>query len=221
MTLQKKIEEMQAQMLSQIPAETVDVLISANKKLFLSHIEEGTLKAGDRMPEFQLSNHLGQLISSSELLGHGPIIINFYRGSWCPYCNLELHALHEKEGEIKTLGAQLVAISPDLPDGTLSSVEKHNLSFQVLSDIDNNVAGKFGLVFSLPEELKDIYLGLGINLEKASGNDKWQLPIPATYIVASDGIINYAFVNPDYTKRLEPDELLKKLRELTSPTIKK
>ena len=219
MTLQKQIEEMQAQMLPQMPAETLDALLSANKKLFLGHIEDRALKAGKQMPEFQLQNHLGQSISSSELLGHGPIIINFYRGSWCPYCNLELHALHEKEEEIQNLGAQLVAISPDLPDGTLSSVEKHNLSFQVLSDIDNKVAEKFGLVFSLPEELKEVYLDLGIDLEKASGNDRWQLPIPATYIVASDGIITYAFVNPDYTKRLEPDELLKKLRQLTSPAI--
>ncbi len=214
MTLQKQIEDMQAQMLSQVPSETLDILMAANKKLFSSHIEEGTLKAGDPMPEFQLNNHLGQLISSSELLGHGPLIINFYRGSWCPYCNLELHALHEKEEEIKKLGAQLIAISPDLPDGTLSSVEKHNLSFQVLSDIDNIVAKKFGLVFSLPEELKEIYLGFGINLEKSNGNNKWQLPIPATYIVTSDGVINYAFVNPDYTKRLEPEELMEKLRKI-------
>jgi peroxiredoxin len=212
MTLQKKIEEMQTQMLSQVPAETVNTLMSTNKKLFLSHIEKRALKAGDKMPEFQLNNHLGQLISSSELLESAPLIINFYRGSWCPYCNLELHALHEKEEEIKNLGAQLVAISPELPDGTLSSVEKHNLSFQVLSDIYNIVAEKFGLVFTLPDELKDIYLGFGINLEKANGNNKWQLPIPATYIVASDGIISYAFVNPDYTKRLEPEEIIEILK---------
>ncbi len=219
MTLQKQIEEMQAQMLSQVPAETVDKLMSANKKLFLSRIEDGTLKAGEKLPEFQLNNHLGHLISSSELLGHGPLIINFYRGSWCPYCNLELHALHEKEEEIKKLGAQLIAISPELPDGTLSSVEKHNLSFQVLSDIDNIVAEKFGLVFTLPEELKGVYLGFGINLEKANGNDKWQLPIPATYIISSDGMITYTFVNPDYTKRLEPDDLLERVRKLKSPAI--
>ena len=213
MTLQKQIEDMQAQMLLQVSAETVDVLMAGNKKIFLSHIEEGALKAGDRMPEFHLSNHLGQIISSSELLGSGTLIINFYRGSWCPYCNLELHALHEKEEEIKKLGVQLIAISPELPDGTLTSVEKHNLSFQVLSDIDNIVAEKFGLVFSLPEELKEIYLGFGINLEKANGNNKWQLPIPATYIVTSDGTISYAFVNPDYTKRLEPEELLEQLKK--------
>lgn len=111
MTLQKQIEEMQAQMLSQVPAETVDTLMTANRKLFLSHIEEEALKAGERMPEFQLNNHLGQLISSSELLGHGPLIINFYRGSWCPYCNLELHELHKREEEIKNLDAQLIAIT--------------------------------------------------------------------------------------------------------------
>ena len=215
MTLQKQIEEMQSQMLSQVPEETVDKLMSVNKKLFLSHIENKALKAGDKTPEFQLNNHLGQLISSSELLGHGPLIINFYRGSWCPYCNLELHALHEKEEEIKNLGAQLIAISPELPDGTLSSVEKHNLSFQVLSDIDNKVAEKFGLMFTLPEELKGIYLGMGINLEKSNGNNKWQLPIPSTYIVASNGIVSYAFVNPDYTKRLEPEELIVNLKKMS------
>ena len=212
MTLQKQIEEMQAQMLSQIPSESLDALMAGNKKIFMSHIEDGALKAGDMMPEFHLINHLGQLITSADLLGHGPLIINFYRGSWCPYCNLELHALQGKEEEIKKLGAQLVAISPEQPDGTLSSVEKHNLSFQVLSDIDNIVAEKFGLVFTLPEELKEIYLAFGINLEKANGNDKWQLPIPATYIVNSDGVVNFAFVNPDYTKRLEPKELIERLK---------
>ena len=189
--------------------------MSVNKKLFLSHIEDGALKAGDWIPEFKLNNHLGKAVSSSELLGNGPLIINFYRGSWCPYCNFELHAIHEKEEEIKNLGAQLIAISPELPDGTLSSVEKHNLSFQVLSDIDNKVAEKFGLMFTLPEELKEIYLGMGINLEKSNGNNKWQLPIPATYLVASDGIITYAFINPDYTKRLEPEELIVNLKKMS------
>ncbi len=216
MELYKRIEEMQKEMLRRIPKETLETIMTENKKIIMSGIEEGALKVGQKIPEFRLNNHQNRTISSTELLGKGPLIISFYRGSWCPCCNLELNALQTYNDKFSMLGARLVAITPELPDGTLSSIEKHSLSFQVLTDIDNRLAEKFGLVFTLPDKLKEVYKSFGFDLEKSNGNNRWQLPIPATYIVRPDGIIEYAFVNADYTKRLEPETILARLEKMSS-----
>ena len=215
MELNKQIEEMQKNMLADIPKDVLETITSANKKIIGSRLEKNALKAGQDMPVFQLNNHLNRPVPSFALLGKGHLIISFYRGSWCPYCNVELHALQEYQEKFNALGAKLIAITPELPDGTLTSIEKHKITFEVLSDIDNEVAKKFGLVFTLPGELKDIYRSFGFDLEKSNGNDKWQLPIPATYIVNSDGVIVYAFVNTDYTKRLEPETILFHLKKMS------
>ncbi len=216
MELNKRIEDMQKEMLSGIPEETLETIMTENKKIIMSRIEEGALKAGQKIPEFRLNNHLNGTVHSAELLGKGPLIISFYRGSWCPYCNLELNALQAYNDKFREQGARLVAVTPELPDGTLSSIEKHDLSFQVLTDIENRLAEKFGLVFTLSEKLKEVYKGFGFDLEKSNGNNKWQLPIPATYIVRPDGVIEYAFVNADYTKRLEPETILARLEKMNS-----
>jgi peroxiredoxin len=216
MDLNKEIEEMQKKLTADVPGDIIETITSANKKIIGSRLEKGALRAGQNMPVFQLNNHLNRPVASYELLGKGPLIISFYRGSWCPYCSMELNALQKYHEEFTALGAELIAITPELPDGTLRSIKKHKLAFQVLTDIDNRLARKFGLVFTLPEELRDIYRSFGFDLEKANGNDKWQLPIPATYIVNPEGIIEYAFVNADYTKRLEPDTILAQLKKINS-----
>ena len=214
MKLKEQIDEMQKQLLANIPEEVIKTITVANKKIIGSRLEKGALKAGQEMPVFQLNNHLNRPVPSYELLGKGPLIISFYRGSWCPYCNVELNALQKYQERFTSLGAQLIAITPELPDGTLSSIKKHKITFEVLSDVDNEVAKKFGLVFTLPEKLKDVYKSFGFDLEKSNGNDKWELPMPATYIVNPDGIIEYAFVNADYTKRLEPEIILAQLEKM-------
>jgi peroxiredoxin len=216
MELNKEIKVMQKKLLADVPKDVLETITSANKKIIGSRLEKGALRAGQDMPVFQLNNHLNKPVASYELLGKGPLIISFYRGSWCPYCNMELNALRKYHEKFTALGAELIAVTPELPEGTLNSIEKHKLGFQVLTDIDNRLAGKFGLVFTLPEELKDIYRSFGFDLEKANGSDKWQLPIPATYIVNPDGIIEYAFVDADYTKRLEPDTILAQLKKMNS-----
>ena len=216
MKLMKQIEEMQKKMLADIPEDVLETITAANKKIIGNRLEKDALRVGQNMPVFQLNNHLNRPVPSYELLGKGPLIISFYRGGWCPYCNLELNALQKYQDRFKSLGAQLIAITPELPDGTLNSIEKHEITFEVLSDVDNEVAKKFGLVFKLPEELKDIYRSFGFDLEKSNGNDTWELPIPATYIVSPDGIIEYAFVNADYTKRLEPDTILAQLERMNA-----
>ncbi len=216
MKLKEQIEEMQKKMLADIPEDVLETITAANKKIIGNRLEKGALRVGQEMPVFQLNNHLNRPVPSYELLGKGPLIISFYRGSWCPYCNVELAALQKYNADFAALGAQLIAITPELPDGTLSSIEKHEITFEVLSDVDNEVAKKFGLVFRLPEELKEVYRSFGFDPEKSNGNDKWELPMPATYIVSPDGIIEYAFVNADHTKRLEPDTILNRLEKMSS-----
>jgi peroxiredoxin len=139
-------------------------------------------------------------------------VIAFYRGGWCPYCNLELRALQQALASIQGTGATLVAISPETPDNSLTTQEKNELEFQVLSDRDNQVAREFGLVFRLPASLLPIYEDFGIDLIAHNGNNHFELPIPATYVVRQDGTVKYAFANVDYTKRAEPSEIVNALQ---------
>jgi len=206
--LENKLNEYLEQSKLRISQENQKIMADSAQLLVDQHIGENALKEGDYLPEFNLKNASGDLVSSKELLSQGPIIINFYRGSWCPYCNLELKAYQEILGEIKNNQANLVAISPELPDTSLSLVEKHQLEFEVLTDLDNLLAKKLGLVFQLDQKLIDVYTNSGHDLAKAQGNRRFELPLPATYVVASDGKILLAFINSDYRKRLEPSTAL-------------
>ena len=194
------------------------VMLAATEKLTQSGITNNALKVGDKAPFFSLPKANNESISSAELLQKGPLVINFYRGGWCPYCNLELRAYQQILPEIKELGAQLAAISPNLPDKSLSTVKKNSLDFYVLSDVGNKVAGDFGLVFTLDEELLPIYKQFGIILSEENGDDSFELPIPATYVLNSDGAIVLAFPDADYTKRLEPEEVVNVLRTIKNKT---
>ncbi|MEJ2199600.1 MAG: peroxiredoxin-like family protein [Desulfuromonadaceae bacterium] len=171
------------------------------------------LTKGARIPDFELPDQLGRPIRSVDLLAKGPLVISFYRGSWCPYCNVELHALQQALPEILERGASLVAISPQIPDASLDTAEKNQLSFPVLSDVGNGVARQFGLVFVLSEQLRPLYAQFGIDVPKHDGDDSYELPIPATYIVDRQGTIAAAHVNADYKQRLEPQRIL----EILSP----
>ncbi len=214
MSLLEQIQETQREMMKQIPEETLHMMQGATEKLIKSGIAEKCLKKGDKMPPFSLPNATNKTVSSDLLLKSGPLVVNFYRGGWCPYCNLELKALQEVIPDINDLGAQMVAISPNLPDHSLSSIQKNALTFEVLSDFGNKVSRQFGLVFTLDEQLKPLYKQFGIEIPVFNGDESYELPIPATYVVNSDGIIDLAFADADYTKRLEPEEVLKSLRNL-------
>ena len=212
MSLQEQISEMQQQMLPNFPAEVLAAMQNATEELIGSEIADKSLKVGDRIPDFALPNAMGNAVCVNDLLDNGPVVLNFYRGGWCPYCNLELHALQQALPEIESQGARLVAISPETPDHALTTAESHDLGFEVLSDAGNQVARKFGLVFTLAEELRPIYAGFGIDIPAYNGDETFELPMPATYVVSGDGIICYAFVNADYTKRAEPDEVVRALQ---------
>jgi peroxiredoxin len=158
-----------------------------------------------------------ELIASADLLRHGPLVVSFYRGVWCPYCNMELQALQAALPELEKRGAKLVAISPQAPVNSRRSVRENKLSFPILSDTHNEVAAAFGLRFKLPDYLIDLYRDVFKNdLTLVNGDESWTLPMPARFVIAQDGTIAYAEVNPDYTQRPDPSELLPALDKVTA-----
>ena len=214
MNLQAELQKTKEEFSGQIPEEVSQIMQSATETLIQSGIAQTCLKEGNKMPAFSLPNARNEIVSSDKLLKEGPLVINFYRGGWCPYCSLELKAFQDILPEITKLGAQLVAISPNLPDKSLSSIQKDALSFQVLSDLQNKVARQFGLVYTLNAKLQPLYKQMGIDLPEFNGDESYELPLPATYVVDSDGIIKLAFADVDYTKRLEPNKVIDMLNEL-------
>lgn len=214
MDLKTQLDKLSAEMKSKIPDHAGAVMTLSLSELKSSGLENTSLKKGAKCPEFSLPNSQGKLISVTNLLQQGPVVLVFYRGGWCPYCNLTLRALQKSLDAIRENGAQLVAISPQEPDQSLSTAEKDELTFEVLSDKKNKVARSFGLVFKLPSDLVKVYGEFGIDLKKANGDDENELPLAATFVVGKDGTIEHAFVDADYKKRMEPAEIVSVLQKL-------
>jgi peroxiredoxin len=199
-----------------IPPGKLEVMDRATGELIASGIKDLALKEGSYVHDFILMDAHGNPVRLKKLLETGPVVISFYRGGWCPYCNIELRGLQRALPEIKALGASLVAISPQLPDNSLSTEEKNNLAFPVLSDVGNVIARRFGIVFSLPDDLLDTYKAFKHGLSDMNGElGATELPIPATYVLDRSGVIRLAFIDEDYTKRLDPEEILETLRGLS------
>ena len=177
-------------------------------------IEATALGVGATAPDFTLPDVDGTSVRLSALLGHGPVVVVFYRGAWCPYCNLQLRAYQQLLPQLKARGASLVAISPQLPDGSLSTKQKGSLEFPVLSDVGLVVAKAFGVAYDVPAAVQAMSLGFGNDLAVRNGSGGWMLPIPATYVIARDARIALAHVDADYTVRLEPDAVLAALAQL-------
>jgi peroxiredoxin len=212
MSLKSELDLFRVQFLTQAPAEIREAMIRADLSLAASGMADRALKAGERAADFSLPDATGSMVSLGGLLKHGPVVVSFYRGGWCAYCNLELRALQAALPEIRSLGANLVAISPQQPNQSLSTREKNALAFPVLSDIDSNVARAFGIAFDVAEELRPIYARCGHALPDKNGTDGWVLPIPATYVVDRTGLVALAFVDIDYHHRLEPADIVAALR---------
>lgn len=197
------------------PAWIHEPMHRATAELVASHAADRALKAGDRAPQFSLPDADGKLHSSEELLANGPLVLTFYRGVWCPYCNMDLQALQETLPQLEALGAQLVAVSPQTAANTRRSVRENKIGFPILSDLGNEVAELFGLRFTLPDYLQDLYKNVFKNdLAVNNGEPSWTLPMPARYVIGQDGVIAYAEVNPDYSERPDPEELLPVLQQL-------
>jgi len=202
------------QSMQKLPPEKKKIMEDAVEKLRASGLAEKALRVGQTMPDFELPNAQGKIVRLQDLVKAGPVIVSFYRGSWCPYCNIQLNSYQQHLADFRRLGANLVAITPEKPDLTVLTEEKKKLEFEILTDKDNAVAKKLGLVYGVTGELKDLYKQFGVDLEKSQGNPDWQLPVPATYVVSKTGKVVYAFVNVDYTHRADPQDLLQALEHL-------
>jgi peroxiredoxin len=198
-----------------VPTEAqLQTMHRATKSLVDSRQAEKALEADDRAPEFTLEDADSEIVSSRSLLSRGPLVVTFYRGVWCPYCNYDLQALEEVRSKIEARGASLVAISPQTPANSRKSLRNNKLGFPILSDPGAAVAAEFGLRFSLPEDLVEVYKQFGNDLPKINNDPSWVLPMPARYVIGTDGMIVYAEVNPDYTQRPDPSDLLPMLERL-------
>ncbi len=163
---------------------------------------------------FSLPDAEGATFDSRSQLARGPLLVTFYRGVWCPYCNLDLQALEAARGEIESRGASMVALSMQTASNSRKSQRDNHLGFPILVDFEGAVANRFGLRFKLAHELVDVYKQFGNDLAQISGEPSWTLPMPARYVIDQDGVVAYAEVNPDYTKRPDPSDLFPVLDSL-------
>lgn len=214
MNLQEQLTSLKEQNLSKFPEEIKSKLLEDLKKLDESGLVERAPKVGEKLKDFKLSNQLGKESSLTTLREKGPVVITFYRGGWCPYCNVELRAYQDIITDIKAAGATLVAITPELPDSSLTTAERHNVEFEVLTDINSDYARELGIVFTIEEELRPIYKQFGIELEKHNGEGQFDVPLAATFVIDTNGTITYTFVKADYTFRADPLDILKELQSL-------
>jgi peroxiredoxin len=192
-----------------VPAERLAVIDLAAAQLSYSGLADRALKIGDLAPSFELPDGDGMLWRSEELLRSGPLVIVFYRGRWCAYCNAQLAALQEVHPQIAEARASLIAISPQTQKHSYMTRDMHKLRFPVLSDQGNQVAKKFGLVYRLSPEMQAMYESIMTKLPGYNGDQSWELPLAATYIVQADGNISWARIDADWRHRPEPEEILR------------
>ncbi len=207
MNLTTKLAENKANSAKRVPADKWTIMSRSTNDLKLQSLSSNALQKDDLLPDFQLPNIAGDTVSISDF-NEDFLVLSFYRGGWCPYCNMELKALQAILPQLKASNAALVAISPETPDHSLTTSEKNELSFEVLSDINNAYAKSLGLVFQMPEDLREVYHTFGIQVDKHNGNGDYELPMPATYVINKNREIIHSFVPEDYTERLDPEIIL-------------
>src|SRR5271155_1760855 len=211
-SLKDSIAAFTANMAKKAPAEVIATLGAEIRKLAESGIAAGALQVGAKAPGFALPDARGKLVTLSGVLARGPAIVTFYRGGWCPFCDLQLRSYQGVLAQIHDLGAELLAISPQTPDYALSDVEKKQLTFPVLTDKGNAVAREFKLVFALSDELKKLQTHFGSVLPKFNGDESWELPMPGTFVLDRHGTVRFASVDPNWMVRVEPATILEALR---------
>lgn len=172
------------------------------------------LAAGQPAPPFTLPDANGRLQILTELLEQGPVVLTFYRGNWCPYCSVQLRAYQQAQPELARHGATLVAISPQTPDFTSLTASEKELTFPVLSDADNAVARRYGLAYGVGPEVAGALRDVGIDLADYNGTDADELPLTATFLIGTDGVIAWAQVEADFKHRPDPAALLAALARL-------
>lgn len=208
MALAAKLSSFYSEFHQSAPKEVSEVIIASTKSFKDIYDASNAIQLGSKFPSFELSDATGKTVSLGDLLAEGAVLISFYRGEWCPFCNLELRALQKHLADFKKKGVNLVAISPELPDQSLSTTEKLSLEFTVLSDVNNKLAKELGILFPQPDTMRVVYDKFSVDWNKRYGNDKLEIPVPATFLVDSTGVLRNAFIDASYEKRLEPSTAL-------------
>jgi peroxiredoxin len=208
-SLSEQLDARKARFVEMAPPERVAAAEGAIVDVADSGILDKAINLGDKAPDFTLPDALGNSVSLYEQLAKGPVILTWYRGSWCPYCNIQLHDYQKSLGDIQAAGAQLMAVSPELSDSALTWKEKNELEFIVLSDVGNKVAREYGIVYRISDAIAAGYVAGGRNdLTKYNGDDSLELPLAVTYVIGTDGTVEYAFVDADYRKRAETSDVV-------------
>jgi peroxiredoxin len=208
-TLSEQREEYRTAWRQRVPADR-----QAAMERHIAHLTEigfgqHAKQVGDRAPAIVLPDATGQTLDVASLLAKGPVVVTFYRGGWCPFCNFELKAYQAVLPRIAAAGASLVAISPEKPDDTVSTTEKNELTFPVLSDVGQAVGKAFGVVYAFTEELRSVYEGFKLDIPGKNGSpDDWALPLSATYVIGPDGVILFADTGVDYRERTDPRDVM-------------
>ena len=221
MSLQAKLDAFKADFEAgkppySVPRSVIETMHRATAELIESGAARRAKKAGDVAPSFSLKDPEGNVVNSADLLKRGPLVLSFCRGVWCPYCNMELQALEAAKPEFEKYGASLVAISPQTAPNGRKSVRQNKLSFPILSDVKGKVGAAFGLRFNLPDYLVELYKQLKNDLPTFNEDPSWTLPMPARYVIGQDRVILYSEVNPDYTRRPEPEDMIPVLQSAAS-----
>ena len=217
---QQRLANQKAGWEAKAPEEQKKIFEDAIAALAKSTIVKMARKVGDKAPAFELVTGDGSEVTLAGLLKTGPVVVVWYRGGWCPYCNIHLSGLQEVLPEIRSLGATLVAISPEQPKYAEATVRKSDLRFQVLSDLGNIAARRYGLVYTVDDKVLEQFKGR-IDIHEFNGDPSNELPLAATYVIDAKGVIRYAFVDPDYRKRADPADVLAALRKLKEPPAPK
>ena len=209
--LRQQIEELNADLAMQLPLEVLEVFGKSIQDLKTKNMEENSIKMGDKFPDFNLPNTSNELVQLKELLKMGKVIVAFFRGNWCPYCNLELKALQDNLKQLHGRKGTLVAISPQATYYNEELKTNHQLGFELLTDKDNTLAKQLGISFELQDYVIPVYASLGITLSKYNGNDYNELPVPAVFVIDVDGRIIYKSLDSNYMNRINIQELLEQL----------
>ncbi len=214
-SLQSEIDTIREKNRAKASPEKLKAYAEGIEAVTRAGIVEKALAENDEAPDFTLLSAISEKVTLSEELTKGPVVLTWYRGGWCPYCNIQLAAYQRILPQIEELGGQLIALSPELPDKSLTTTEKNGLRFKVLSDVNLTVAREYGLVFELTSDVAELYDDF-FSMEEYNGKEanRRELPLAATYVIGQDGTIAYAFSEADYTKRAEPTEILAALDEL-------
>ncbi len=212
-SLQRQLDERKANFSAKAPADMVMAFEAGVDQLRDSGILDKVRKVGDTAPDFTLPDANGLPVKLRDILAEGPVVLVWYRGGWCPYCNLQLRAMQQALPEIHQLGAQVIAVSPNLPDSSLSTQERDSLQFIVLSDSNLTVARQYGVVYTVPDTVMKYFKGR-IDFAAYDGTDSHELPLAVTYVIGTDGVIKWAFISADYRRRAEPSDIVAELKKL-------